>query len=1155
MLFLLDPAAPRARSAVRRGSVVLALATALSIGAGMVTTAQALTPGNLASAPHGAPASDAPSHLIPSTPGQSIVTDEDRTQIAPGLSLTRFDRFGKDGWVRGQVLVADLAEDRLSVDHISSGTVTGKSRVTEQAERTGAVAAINGDYFDMNDTEAPVGAAVSRKDGLVNSPTEGRNQTVAIGADGIGRLAQVFLEGQVTIGGTSGLKLSGVNSPTLAAGGIGLFTDQWGSAPRTKPVNGADRVAEIWLRDGEVTDVRTSVSSTPIPAGTTVLLGRDAGADALAGLVPGDTVDVKYRPRADFGDVAVAVGGGQVLVADGVVRRFTDGDTVTATSRTGVGFSADGRTMYLVAIDGKQTDSRGMDLNELGAFMKGLGAADALNMDGGGSTTMAARLPGEDTTGLVNSPSDGSERQVANGLGLFAAPGSGTVRGFRVLPALTADGSDKVFPGLRRTVRALAHDETYAPLPAGRVRWRGEGGRISVDSREDGTAVVTGRRSGDTEVVASSGHRADGRRKVTVLAPAVRIAPSKSLVALDGPGKDARLTVTGYDALGDSAPIEASDVKVTGGQGIVSVRPADDATFTVRGLVDGASTTLRLTVGRMTTDVAVTVGLAETTFADLSDAASWTSANDRAPGGSVAPATGHDGSPGLKLTYDFTKSTATRGQYALPPQQIALPGQPQAVTLWIHGDGNGAWPRLQYRTGSGVTANLDGPTITWTGWRKVEFPVPAGTSYPLTFQRVRLLETSAARSYTGEVTVSDLKVKVAPDVELPVQPKVADPVVVTDGTVDDRPLRVAVMSDAQFVARDPDSPLVEAARRTLAEIAEARPDLLVINGDLVDEGSSADFALARELLDEFDALTGKRVPWRYVPGNHEIMGPGSTDNFEAEFGDTTSAFDVEGTRFITLDSSSGTLRGGGFGQLQMLHDELADAARDRSVSGVVVFEHHPTEDPLPNKASQLGDRKEADLVEEWLAGFRAGSHKSAAFVGSHAGVFSAASVDGIPYLVNGNSGKGPAGTPDNGGFTGWTMLGIDPRDGRIGDLFDVPTDESETWLRAEVHARADSVVLSAPESLEAGERAEASATLTQDGTRTVPVAWPVSADWTGSRVDVVGDDRDHRRHGGAPVVSYDPASGTLTARRPGTAVLRVTVNGVTAERTITVRHR
>ncbi|MFF4244831.1 phosphodiester glycosidase family protein [Streptomyces sp. NPDC001822] len=1153
MPFPLDPGLRRARPAVRRSAVVLALATSLSIGAGMMTTAQALSPDLPRPVP--APVPERGHGLIPSTPGQSIVTDETRTPVAPGLDLTRFDRFGSGGWVRGQVLVADLGESRLRVDHISSGTVTGKSQVTEQAARTGAIAAVNGDYFDMNDTEAPIGAAVSRKGGLVNSATEGRTQSVAIGADGLGRLAQVFLEGEVTVPGAEPLKLSGVNSPQLTAGGLGLFTDAWGPAPRTKPVAGADRVTEVRLRGGRVTEVRPSAGADPVPAGTSVLLGREAGADTLARLRVGDAVSVAYRPRADFGKVAVAVGGGQVLVDNGTVRRFTEGDTVTATSRTAVGFSADGRTMYLVAIDGKQTDSRGMDLNELGDLMKGLGAANALNMDGGGSTTMAARLPGETATGLISSPSDGSERQVANGLGLFAAPGSGTVRGFRVRPALTADGSDKLFPHLHRTVRALAHDETYAPLPVGRVRWK-DSGKVSITPSGGGTALVTGRRPGVTRVEASGDHGAAGGTALTVLAPAVRIAPSRSVVALDGIQDTAPLTITGYDALGDSAPIDASDVKITGGDGVVSLQPSGDATFTLRGLKDAASTTLHLTVGTLTTQVAVTVGLAENTVADLADADSWTSADDRAPGGSVAPAPGHDGTPGLRLSYDFTKSTATRGQYAVPPQAIPLPGQPQAVTMWINGDGNGAWPRLQYRTAAGVTANLDGPVITWTGWRKVEFPVPVGTPYPLTLQRVRLLETSAARSYTGEVTISDLRVKVAPDVELPAGPKITDPVVVTDGTVDGRPLRVAVMSDAQFVARDPNSPLVEAARRTLAEIARAEPDMLVINGDFVDEGSPADFALARTLLDEFDGLTGGKVPWHYVPGNHEAMGPGSTVNFRAAFGDTTSVFDAEHTRFITLDTSSGTLRGGGFAQLQLLHDQLEAARSDRSVSGVVVFEHHPTQDPLPDKASQLGDRKEAELVEKWLADFRVEAHKSAAFISGHVGAFAATTVDGVPYLVNGNSGKNPASTPDNGGFTGWTMLGIDPRKGRVDDRFDVPARDSQRWLRAEMHARTDSVNLTAPDRLAAGDRAHAAATLTQDGTRTVPVAWPVGADWSGIRAEISGSTPEAvTPRGAAPVISYEPATGLITALRPGTAVLRVTVNGVTAQRTITVPRR
>ncbi|MEK8142058.1 hypothetical protein NKH18_03815 [Streptomyces sp. M10(2022)] len=58
-----------------------------------------------------------------------------------------------------------------------------------------------------------------------------------------------------------------------------------------------------------------------------------------------------------------------------------------------------------------------------------------------------------------------------------------------------------------------------------------------------------------------------------------------------------------------------------------------------------------------------------------------------------------------------------------------------------------------------------------------------------------------------------------------------DPAAVTEG----RDWQFAVMSDAQFVARDPGSAIVQQARRTLREIKAARPDFLVVNGDLVDE--------------------------------------------------------------------------------------------------------------------------------------------------------------------------------------------------------------------------------------------------------------------------------------------------------------------------------
>ncbi|GFM95484.1 hypothetical protein Sfulv_02950 [Streptomyces fulvorobeus] len=160
-----------------------------------------------------------------------------------------------------------------------------------------------------------------------------------------------------------------------------------------------------------------------------------------------------------------------------------------------------------------------------------------------------------------------------------------------------------------------------------------------------------------------------------------------------------------------------------------------------------------------------------------------------------------------------------------------------------------------------------------------------------------------------------------------------DPAAVTER----RDWRFAVMSDAQFVARQPDSAIVAQARRTLREIKAAAPDFLVINGDLVDEGSPADLAFARRILSE---ELGNTVPWYYVPGNHEVMG-GRIDNFVAEFGPAQRTFDHKGTRIITLDTSGLSLRGGGFAQIRQVREQLDAAGTDPRVGSVMLIEHVP----------------------------------------------------------------------------------------------------------------------------------------------------------------------------------------------------------------------
>jgi exopolysaccharide biosynthesis protein len=111
------------------------------------------------------------------------------------------------------------------------------------------------------------------------------------------------------------------------------------------------------------------------------------------------------------------VSGHPQLVNNGtkITTNTTSAACSTRNPRTVGGMSMDKKTLYLAVVDGRSTKSVGMTCTELATLMDGLGAYEAFNFDGGGSSTMYIR-----GTGVVNVPSDGTERVVANHLAVFA---------------------------------------------------------------------------------------------------------------------------------------------------------------------------------------------------------------------------------------------------------------------------------------------------------------------------------------------------------------------------------------------------------------------------------------------------------------------------------------------------------------------------------------------------------------------------------------------------------------------------------------------------------------------------------------------------------------------------------------------------------------
>lgn len=357
--------------------------------------------------------------------------------LAPGVTHRQFTTTESAGQVIGDVVEVDLTQPGVAVDLLNPGTVAATAPVKAMADAAGAVAGINGDFFDISATGAPAGPAVKGGRAVKAAVPQGRraapavpgaemDYVYAIGADGRGRIDRLPLEGEVS-GAHGTYPIVAFNQYAVPVGGIAVFTAAWGR-DRAQTLCGNDDDAkapcardrwEIAVKDQVVTRVGPA-GATPIRPGEIVLAGRDNGARMLRSYQVGEPADVEYELTPASGIAPRAAVGGQPILVNGKPTERLD-DRIRA-PRSAVGNSRDGRHIFLVTVDGRQSDSVGATLAEMSALLAQVGADDAVNLDGGGSSTLVYRQPGARTTAIVNDPSGSTARRVGDGLGVFVRP-------------------------------------------------------------------------------------------------------------------------------------------------------------------------------------------------------------------------------------------------------------------------------------------------------------------------------------------------------------------------------------------------------------------------------------------------------------------------------------------------------------------------------------------------------------------------------------------------------------------------------------------------------------------------------------------------------------------------------------------------------------
>ena len=373
--------------------------------------------------------------------------------MAPGIQYSRYSLRTSTGPLSIHHLRLDLAnpEVRLGVALAHNQLISRDETVSSMVRRSGAIAGINGDYFDIGDSGMPLNILV-QEGRLLRSPSGWG--TLTVGADGRARIVRYSWHGSVLLPTTRATHwVSGFNTGTIPNGLTVLSTIRGYGAPPPDPRT-RQTVVEVVpaeappdpaiggaaLNGGVPVDRGGSASYkvkqvwpqqayyAPFPRGTLLLVGRGTAADwLLQNLSVAMPLEVNLVTEPDWRGADVVIGGGPVLVQNGWLiddpHSPVPGERFRRNPVAAVGITRDARTLLLVSVDGRQPRlSVGLTQPQLGAYMRWLGAYQAMEFDSGGSVTMAVRLPGRQAAVVVNSPSDGHERPVANALLVFRAP-------------------------------------------------------------------------------------------------------------------------------------------------------------------------------------------------------------------------------------------------------------------------------------------------------------------------------------------------------------------------------------------------------------------------------------------------------------------------------------------------------------------------------------------------------------------------------------------------------------------------------------------------------------------------------------------------------------------------------------------------------------
>ncbi len=672
--------------------------------------------------------------LTPAAPFPLVIAQTHVSEfVTLGVRRATYRLQTADGPLVVNVVAVDPREPTVRFGTVVAGDrmISSGETVSSMARRTNAVAGVNADYFDIGNTNQPLNAVV--KDGaLLRTPS--KRIVLDVRTDRTVHFDRVAFAGTVRYGSVT-IPLTTVNE-WPPQGGAGIVTPAYGALKAAAGVTVAELVPADPVHVASTLGGTYRVASVGDAVAQNVdgtLLAFGPAAKAIAPPpAAGDSVVVSAATTPALDTLQSAVGGGPLLLEGGHAADDPNSpapeETAVRFPVAGAGVTASGEVL-LVSVDGGRPErSIGVTRPEFAQLLQAFGATDAMAFDSGGSATLVARVLGEHDASVLNAPSDGQERPVADGFFIYseAAPGPASQLVVRPTPIVA-------LPHAEIHVRASLVDAAGHALGATHIA----GG--DVVRAGDTSSSVTLRAAGVTASV-----------PIDVVARLARLEIEPNVRNPD-PGAPVSFSATGVDVDGRTVDVD----------GVVSWS-ADRGTFVAPGnyragdrnarivaQAGGASSTYPLPVGRRPVALALF---------DAAHAGGWRFAS--VPAGAAGSLVFPAGRDEMQVPYDF--SGGARASFA--NADVALPGVPRAFSVDIDGNRAGVGVRAAFVNRFGERRALTlARAIDWDGWQTRSVDLPPDLNPPVRLVSLYVVDSlaNAATHASGTLAFRNARAVIA----------------------------------------------------------------------------------------------------------------------------------------------------------------------------------------------------------------------------------------------------------------------------------------------------------------------------------------------------------------------------------------------------------